>query len=95
MSALRRHRISSGIVLSLLAVLFIGTFHGIFPAQAGLLSGAVLAGLVGSGFWSDPCTWDGFGAGIGLGACALGSIGACGGAIYSIWRAIKVDNCFS
>jgi hypothetical protein len=95
MSALRRHRISSGIALSLLAVLFIGPFHGIFPTQAGLLSGAVLACLVGSGFWNDPCTWDGFAAGLGLGACARGSIGACGGAIYSIWRAIKVDDCFS
>ena len=95
MSVLRRHRVSCGITLLLLAILLIGAFQGKFPGQAGLLSGAVLAILVGSGFWTDPCTWDGFAAGLGLGACALGSVGACGGAIYSIWRAIKLDNCFS
>jgi len=95
MSVLRRHRVSCGIVFLLLAVLFIGAFHGTFPGKAGLLSGAVLAVLVGSGFWDDPCTWDGFAAGLGLGSCVRGSIGGCGGAIYSIWRAIKLDKCFS
>jgi len=95
MSVLRRHGLSCGIALLLLAVIFIGAFQGTFPDRVGLLSGAVLAVLIGSGFWDDPCTWDGFAAGLGVGACARGSLGACGGAIYAIWRAVKVDNCFS
>jgi hypothetical protein len=92
---LRRHGVKTGLFLLLFPLLFIGAFHGTFPAQAEMLSGTALTALLGAGFWTDPCTWDGFGAGLGVGACALGSIGACGGAIYSIWRAVKVDNCFS
>ena len=94
MCVLRNHRIKTTLAFSLLPLLFIGAFHGT-NRQAECLSGSDLAGLLGAGFWSDPCTWDGFGAGVGLVACGAGSIGACGGAVYSIWRAVKLDHCFS
>jgi hypothetical protein len=95
MRAFRNFPARTRLAWALLPLLFIGAFHGTLPAQSELLATMTLAGLLGAGFWSDPCTWDGFATGIALGGCALGSLGACGGAIYSIWRAVKIDNCFS
>ena len=60
------------------------------------LSGRDLAAIFGAGFWSDPCTWDGFGAGIiSLVACGTGNIGVCGGALIAIWKAVKLDTVFN
>ncbi len=95
MSITRRR--SKNIVLAslLMPVLFISLFHGLQPGPSMLLSAHDLAGIFGAGFWSDPCTWDGFAAGITGVLCGTGNLGACGGAVLAIWKAIKLDNCFS
>jgi hypothetical protein len=80
-------------VILLIPMLLIGMFH-VQPGASIILSGRDLAAIFGAGFWSDPCTWDGFGAGITLVACGTGNIGACGGALIAIWKAVKLDNCF-
>jgi hypothetical protein len=80
--------------LVLLAPVFFGAFNGTAP-QAQALSTFHLAAVSGNGFWTDPCTWDGFGAGIGLAICGgTGGLGGCGGAIYSFLRALTMDQCF-
>jgi hypothetical protein len=95
MSITRRRSTNIVLVFLLMPVLSISLFHGLQPGPTMLLSAHDLAGIFGAGFWSDPCTWDGFGAGITGVLCGTGNIGACGGAVLAIWKAIKLDNCFS
>jgi hypothetical protein len=78
----------------LLPLLFVGALHGTLAVQTESLNGGEMAGLKGAGFWTDPCTWDGFAAGIGGALCAAGSIGGCGTAWGAILKAVVVDKCF-
>ena len=78
----------------LLPLLFLGTLQGTLSVQARVLGDPELTGLVGSGFWSDPCTWDGFTAGLGLAICATGGLGGCGATWAAVLKAVLVDNCF-
>ena len=94
MTAFRCGSTKIGFVSVLLPLLLINAFHGIQPLPSSVLSAQDLAGLLGAGFWTDPCTWDGFGAGITLVMCGAGNMGACGGSVLAIWRAVKLDNCF-
>ena len=79
-----------GLCVSLLAVLLIGNFQ----PYAVALNDAKLAHTRGTGFWSDPCTQDGFAFGAGTVLCGTGSVGGCVTAFIGFMKALKVDNCF-
>ncbi len=73
----------------LLAALIMNTMH----SGAALMDAKQLARLNGTGFWSDPCTWDGFVVGASALLCPT-TIGACVTGVSALYKAIKVDNCF-
>ncbi len=58
------------------------------------LSQGDLSSRSGSGFWSDPCTWDGFITGAGAVLCGFGHAGGCVSALVGITAAVKVHSCF-
>ena len=76
--------------VALLAVLLVGNLQPFAMS----LNDSDLARNHGTGFWSDPCTWDGFAFGSGAVLCGAGQLGGCLGAIGGFLRAWKVDNCF-
>ena len=85
-----KRSIQSAISSCLLAVLLIGTLQtGAVP-----LGDTDLARYQGTGFWSDPCTWDGLAAGAGSLFCAFGSVTSCFTAATALFKAYKSDNCF-
>ena len=86
----RNPGIRLGLGVALLAVLLLGNIQPYTIA----LSDLDLAGVRGTGFWNDPCTWDGFAFGGGAVFCAAGHLGACLGSAIGLLRAVKVDNCF-
>lgn len=89
-----RSKAGSAAFASLLVLLLIGNLNPIIPSKAVPLAAGDLAHHRGMGFWSDPCTWDGFYVGAGVTLCATGSPGGCLTAFAGIVRAIYVDNCF-
>lgn len=82
------------LVLLLLPLLFIGISQKLQPGPAMILSVLDLAGLLGGGFWDDPCTWDGLVAGMTAVGCLTGNLGSCAGAVLAVTKAVKVDKCF-
>jgi hypothetical protein len=84
----QRIKWSLGVVL--LAVLLVGNFQ----PYALNLNDSDLARIHGTGFWSDPCTQDGFAFGAGAVLCGAGNLGGCLGAVGGLIKAWKVDNCF-
>ncbi len=81
---------TKGIVTALLfAMLMMNTLH----SGAALMDAKQLARHGGTGFWSDPCTWDGFVVGASAILCPT-TIGACVTGVSALYKAIKVDNCF-
>jgi hypothetical protein len=83
-------RMKWGLGVALLAVLLIGNLQ----PYAMSLNDSDLARIHGTGFWSDPCTWDGFAFGAGTVLCGSGNAGGCLGAFVGLMKALKVDNCF-
>jgi hypothetical protein len=79
-----------GLSAALLALLLVGNMQPYTIA----LNNADLERVRGTGFWSDPCTLDGFAVGAGAVLCGAGSWGGCIGAITGFIRAWKVDDCF-
>lgn len=79
---------------SLMAILLLGAFGNNHGLGNGPLTASDLARYAGTGFWSDPCTWDGFLTGAGVVLCATGSAGGCVSAVIGILKAVKLDNCF-
>jgi hypothetical protein len=83
-------RIKWGLGVALLAVLLVGNLQ----PYAISLNDSDLARNHGTGFWSDPCTWDGFAFGGGVVLCGAGQWGGCFGAVGGFLRALRVDSCF-
>jgi hypothetical protein len=79
-----------GLCAALLAVLLIGNLQPYTLA----LNNSDLERVRGTGFWSDPCTQDGFAFGAGTVLCGTGNAGGCLGAFIGLVRAWRVDNCF-
>ncbi len=87
MSATRyTHALTTALILLVLA--------SSFQVPSAPLSQGDLSSRSGSGFWSDPCTWDGFITGAGAVLCGFGNVGGCASALIGITRAVKVDRCF-
>ncbi len=90
-----RHRsMGNALVVLMVTLLLIGAFQELQPGPSMILSALELARLFGAGFWSDPCTWDGFATGMMGALCVAGNLGSCGGAVLAVMKAIKLDNCF-
>jgi len=73
----------------MLAALLMSTLH----SGAIMLDRNELGRHTGTGFWTDPCTWDGFIVGATTILCPT-TIGACITGISALYKAMKVDNCF-
>ncbi len=83
-------RIKCVLAFSLMALLILSNLQ----APSVLLNRDELSTSYGTGFWDDPCTWDGFLVGGGLVLCGAGNLGGCATALYALTRASKVDRCF-
>ena len=84
-----------GLAASLLALLLVGSFAAHLPVAASALDGSRLAAHRGAGFWSDPCTQDGFAVGAGATLCfGASAAGGCITAFVGLLRAMYVDDCF-
>jgi hypothetical protein len=94
MHALRNHKVRGVTVASLFLLLVVGCFQQNVRSSPVLLLTHDLASLLGAGFWTDPCTWDGFMAGAGAVLCATGSAGGCLTLALGILKAYKSDDCF-
>ncbi len=94
MSMLRHRWTENALVLVMVTLLLIGAFQTLQPRPSMILSSLDMARLFGAGFWSDPCTWDGFATGMMGTLCFMGNVGSCGGAVLAVMKAIKLDNCF-
>ena len=79
-----------GLCAALLAVLLIGNLGPYTVA----LNVSDMERVCGAGFWSDPCTVDGFAVGAGGVLCGAGNAGGCVTAFLGLMKAWKVDNCF-
>jgi hypothetical protein len=86
----RDRRIRLGLCLALGAILLIGNLQ----THAEALDNSNLARIRGTGFWSDPCTQDGFAFGAGTVLCGTGSAGGCVTAFIGLIKAWKIDHCF-
>lgn len=89
-----RSNVGSVVLASLLVLLLIGNLNPGVRSIAVPLASEDLAHYRGTGFWSDPCTWDGFYLGAGVVLCVTGSTGGCISAVAGILRAVYVDRCF-
>ena len=79
----------------ILMLLLVGTLLGPGALDRAPLGAGDLAHTRGAGFWSDPCTLDGFAVGAGGLLCGLAaSPGGCVTAFVGLFKAIYVDNCF-
>ena len=79
-----------GLSAALLALLLVGNLQPYTKA----LNNVDLDQVRGTGFWSDPCTQDGFAVGAGTVLCGAGSMGGCITAITGFMKAWRVDDCF-
>lgn len=87
---LKCRRLQSGLCTAILALLLIGNLQPCTLA----LNASDMERARGAGFWSDPCTVDGFAVGAGAVLCATGSAGGCVTAFLGFMKALKVDKCF-
>lgn len=86
-------RTSKAARTALTLLLVIGTFSGSLPTAVPL-DAADLAAVTGSGFWNDPCTWDGFAVGAGTVLMAAGHPSGFVSVFSGLVKAIYVDDCF-
>jgi len=79
-----------------LALLLFIALQGSGPSGTPVhLDGHSLVLAKGRGFWTDPCTLDGYSVGAGSVLCGTGSVGGCVTAFFGLMKAIYADSCFS